>query len=534
MELDRNEFDNTLSAFLSSWHVERVKKMTIEEYTDLSNHDSFCYWLEYGSVDLGAIGAVALHKFELWKPKEKKDFKDDRFRFDGTYAWNSKKGDTFQEAFFKIKQLILEIISNAQNQNWSAIDSIPFHSISKWKIAFLFSNKKLLPIYSKRALLAIGNGLGKEFPYKTRVSELQKFILSFKGDRQNVEDFAYTLYMKYAQKIKKPNYYIFGSKYGDMRTNIFTPKIETFLKYSCVAIGFLDWIDFSEYIGAKKESVYDFIDKNWKEERPSRNKVRRNFYLLSQLKAGDIIAVKSQGAYNQLNIIAYAQVVSKNGSIYEHNEKILGHHIHVDFLDADFNRYLGYNYAETIHLLTPKKDKEKFYKVFGWYAETLSEDNEAQIDDEEFEEDTNQAEEDAYNEKSEDSFERSGSASVKVNLVHNRIQNQFIKYLKKTYPNDIVRGEKRRIDAKKESDNEIIIYEIKPYQSAYTCIREGIGQLLDYSHQMKSKKNKQIIIVGPNEPEQRDIDFISELKSILQIKFSYVSFDESTAEARLF
>jgi hypothetical protein len=249
---------------------------------------------------------------------------------------------------------------------------------------------------------------------------------------------------------------------------------------------------------------------------------------LSQVKEGDIFAIKSHGAQNHLTIIAYAQAVKRNGSVYEHNEDKFGHHIHVDFLDAKFYKKLGLNYAETIHQLTFKKDQEKFNKVFGWYV--MEQENNTEIgiienDDEITDDYESQG---TYNEKSEEPFVRSQSASVKVNLVHNRIQNRFIKYLRETYPTDVNTGEKKWIDAKRETDGMVFIYEIKPYESVYTCIREGIGQLLDYSHQLTTHKQKYILIVGPNKPQQHDMDFISALKNVLQIPFGYIAFDEAT------
>lgn len=534
MELNPKEFDKTLEAFLSAWAVERVEKMTVEEYADLGNHDSFCYWLEYGSKYLGAVGGIALHKFELWKPKDEKDLKDTRFTTDGKFIWNTKKGNTRQEAFAEVKRLILEIISQAQKQNWEAIDAIAFHAIGKWKIAFLYSDKKLLPIYSKRALLPIAKGLGNEFPYPTPVSELQNFILTFKGKTESIDDFAYRVYTQFAEKKSKRNYYIIGSKYGDGEGNDVIPKIDDFIGNNCVAIGFLDWIDFSPYIGADKNKVNEFVNNNWKEEKPAWDKMQSYFRLLSQIKEGDIIAVKSHGAHNQLTIIAYAEVVKRNGSVYEHNKDKLGHHIHVDFLDAGFYKKLGLTYAGTIHQLTPKKDGEKFYKVFGWYNDTPIKDSDVELVEAEDEDEADETTEGSYNEKSETSFERSATASVKVNLVHSRIQNRFVKYLQETYPDDKPTGEKQRIDAKRETQNEIFIYEIKPFESVYACIRNGIGQLLDYSHQQKSKKEKRIIIVGPNEPEQHDLDFISAVKNVLQIPFGYISFDEATLTAKEF
>ncbi len=334
-----------------------------------------------------------------------------------------------------------------------------------------------------------------------------------------------------ALPISNRNYYIIGSKYGDANGNDVVPKIDEFIKNKCVAIGFLDWLDFSPYMGAEKIKVNEFVATNWKEEKPAWHKIQRYFWLLSQIKESDIIAVKSHGAHNQLTIIGYAEVVSRNGSVYEHNEDELGHHIHVDFLDAGFYKQLGLTYAETIHHLTQEKDEENFYKVFGWYADTPAKNADTktiEVDDEA------QADESGYNEKSETSFERSATASVMVNLVHNRIQNRFVRYLMATYPNDINVGERKRIDARRETENELFIYEIKPFESVYACIRDGIGQLLDYSHQQKTKKAKRIIIVGPNEPEQHDLDFIQGIKNVIQIPFGYIAFDEATFKAKEF
>jgi len=534
MELNPTEFDNILNQFLAVWSIDKVQKMTIEEYADLSNHNSFCYWLEYGSKFLGQIGGIALHKFELWKPKDPPVFKDDTYLTDGEYAWNRRIGTDRQEVFEEVRRRILDIISKSEAHNFEGIDLIQFNSIGKWKIAFLYSNKQLVPIYSKRALLAIANGLGGEFSRITRISELQNFILPFKEATEEMGNFAFRVYTQFAEKKKKRNYYIIGSKYSDENGNDSVPKIDEFLKRECVAIGFLDWLDFSEYMGADKKEVDEFVEENWTATKPGSSKIRRYFRLLSQVKEGDIIAVKSQGAYNNLEIIAYAEVVKRNGSVYENDYDDLGHCIHVDFLDANFHKRLGLTYAETIHQLTATKDRERFDKIFGWYIDTSS-DEEVELEDVENQGNENDEDEaGGYNEKSEDGFERSPTASVKVKLIHNRIQNRFIAYLRNTYKDEIISGERKRIDAKRENSTEIFIYEIKPFENVYMCIREGIGQLLDYAFKDGSKKEKRIIIVGPNLPLQRDMDFINALKAIITIQLSYIAFDEAALTATSF
>lgn len=37
--------------FIEEWPEERVKKMTLQEYTNLNKSDSFCYWLEARTED---------------------------------------------------------------------------------------------------------------------------------------------------------------------------------------------------------------------------------------------------------------------------------------------------------------------------------------------------------------------------------------------------------------------------------------------------------------------------------------------------
>jgi|GEM_PF-1434815 len=198
--LEPSLFEKKLLEFHQSWNLERIKNMSIDEYADLSNPDSFCYWLEYRTKELGAIGGIALHKFEIWKTKSNKVLRN-HFKYENGYYFNSLKGESLNEVFKLIKKQIIEIVINAEKLNWEALEQIKFNSIAKWKIAFLFSNNKILPIYSKRALIAIANGLENNFfDFKTSISTLQKHILSFKKDNESLEDFASKNYVFFATK----------------------------------------------------------------------------------------------------------------------------------------------------------------------------------------------------------------------------------------------------------------------------------------------------------------------------------------------
>ncbi len=518
MELNPKFADVTLDAFHVSWDLDRIKKMSLEEYAHLEDHDSLCYWLEYGTKYLGAIGGIALHKFEMWEVGDDKLFKDDRFKKKDGYAWYRRKGETLTEAFKKIRQLATEIVSNSLAGDWEAIERIPFHAIGKWKLAFLFSNKRLLPVYSRRALLAISNGLRLGLAANTPIFKLQESILAKKPKGEDVIEYSYRLYDSFARDRVIPNYYLIGSKYGQ---NDEIDVMKDFVADSCVAMGWVWDKDFSKLMGASDAKVNAWVTKYWKEKKPELGKIKGYFRLFSRIKAGDIIAVKSHGRFNKLKIIGYAQVVAREGSVYWFDKDRLSHHIHVDFLDAAFLKNFEYTYAGTIHQLTPEKKSDAFYDIFNWYIDASEEVTADEVTEVSVEDDYN-----GYNTKGEEDYMRGAVASTTVKRIHNKIQNRFILYLKQTYPDDACSGEKRYIDAKRITTNEFIIYEIKPFASAYTCIREGIGQLFDYMHKEETKKKKRIVIVGPNPPENRDLQFIEGMREILKVPFSYIAFDE--------
>lgn len=76
-----------------------------------------------------------------------------------------------------------------------------------------------------------------------------------------------------------------------------------------------------------------------------------------------------------------------------------------------------------------------------------------------------------------------------------------------------------------QNNTELFFYEVKPYSTAYRCIREAIGQLLDYYHS-NPNKNKEIHlrVVGSAEIKKSDEIFIQFIKKSLNISFDYICF----------
>lgn len=516
MELKPTVFDAKLADFHAEWTLTAIRNMTLERYANLNDPTSFCYWLEYGSAELGAIGNNSLNKFGIWIPKEEDKHFAKMFEYDGTYAWYATLGKTAEEAFITIHNRIKEIVGLAQLNQFALIEDIKTHSIVKWKIAFLYSHKLLLPIYSKPALLQIAKGLNGNFDNSSTVYEMQTYILKQKPPEELVEDFVARVYKLY--RLKDRRFYVFGSKYSDEHGGDTVDVFPDMIKASDVAIGFMDYYNFTPYALATPAEIDQIVTAHYKEKKPEISKMKRYFRLLLQIREGDIIAVKSQGTHNKLTIIAYATVVKRNGTIYSYQPKKLGHHIHVEFMDWGFKRSTGLTYAETIHEI--KVGKPELKKIFGPYALFAKGSKAPELTEEE----TEGNEEDK--DRDENDYTRGNKSQVVVRQIHNMMQNRFIRYLKEKHKGHRVEREyENRVDVYREFGKSEWLYEIKPFESPYRCIREGIGQLLDYVHRFKKHTDLKIIVVGPEKPKTRDQKFIEHIQQTIGLDFEYQSFD---------
>jgi len=147
-----NMYDEFRNKF---WTVEKVKNITLEDYTNLTKN-SFTYDVETWSRPLGSIKGISSFIFGIYERQnieEKEDIRQYVYR--DKYAWDKQFGDNEQEVFENVKYWVNEVIKNAQNSNFTAIDEIPLYSMYKWKIAFLYQNEKdltVVPIYTYDAL----------------------------------------------------------------------------------------------------------------------------------------------------------------------------------------------------------------------------------------------------------------------------------------------------------------------------------------------------------------------------------------------
>jgi 5-methylcytosine-specific restriction protein B len=101
--------------FLDYWPLEKLQSMTLEEYTDTNRENSFCYWLEHITRDLGSIVGGSSYKFGIYKRNSSSEVKEESNRTTAEeYAWFKKYGvKSKEEAFETVKSIIIKIANAA-------------------------------------------------------------------------------------------------------------------------------------------------------------------------------------------------------------------------------------------------------------------------------------------------------------------------------------------------------------------------------------------------------------------------------------
>lgn len=181
--------------FQKEFPIETLSGLPLEQYTNLKRSDSFCYWVESKTYCLGSIWGGTSYKFGIYEYNKKPDnpavvTEDDR------YAWYNKYNATTRDAAYEIVlDSIVRIAKAARNGNFKEIDKEEYaiSGVYKWKIAFLYADLHLIPIFKKEMLVDAARVLGLEEATSKSVSELQAFIMEHKGEKDIFEYYDYLL-----------------------------------------------------------------------------------------------------------------------------------------------------------------------------------------------------------------------------------------------------------------------------------------------------------------------------------------------------
>ena len=292
LNLDIEELTKLYEEFQQNFPLEKLKTMTLEEYNN-TNKDSFCYWVETKTGKLGSIRGATSYKFGIYKYIQEPR-KDGGYKFDNEYGWLSKYGNTANDAYTKIHSNIIKIAEFAQKTDFDSIEDIDISPMFKWKIAFLYSDFKLLNFYGEDGIRFLCKKYDLENSENASFAEMYKFLLKMKNEDENIFIYASKLWNEWLssdecknRNIKQTMFWSGGIYWGEEK------KLDEFSNNNYWQIG---W---------KKDSDNKSAKEAWKN--------------IKRIQIGDLLAFHGYGGTNDLKIYQISKVVDKdeeNGKLF--------------------------------------------------------------------------------------------------------------------------------------------------------------------------------------------------------------------------
>jgi hypothetical protein len=194
--METEEKRKILEEFLERWPESVVRAMTLSDYVGVEDKDTFTYWVETKTRSLGSIKGWDSIKFGIYL-RSKPEKRNKNHQNDDAYTWMARFGTNRTEAFKAVKQDILDIIKFAETGAFAKIDGVRLPDLFKWKVASLYSNERLVPIFKRDVLSKIAAAYGLTNSQQSRVSEIQSLLISRKPTEQDIYAHMSVLYEQY-------------------------------------------------------------------------------------------------------------------------------------------------------------------------------------------------------------------------------------------------------------------------------------------------------------------------------------------------
>lgn len=141
----RKELHLLRASFVKYFSPNRISTMGIDTYVEgaepLKKGYNFCYTLERKLGGLGSFVGATAYKFGVYYGRTKTD-ESKRYRF------TKKYGDTYQEAFNKVKETILDLLKAGKSENVEALVSNNLSPMFKGKILSTYYPERYLNVFS--------------------------------------------------------------------------------------------------------------------------------------------------------------------------------------------------------------------------------------------------------------------------------------------------------------------------------------------------------------------------------------------------
>lgn len=186
--MTENERQRIWDDFLKLWPLERVKRMTLPEYTALATPECFTSCLESGTEHLGSIWGGSAFKFGIYR-RNGDDGKQSNstYIFGREYAWRAKLGSTPVEAFAAVRGEVIRIIEAIRAGDLAGIGSSILWPLVAWKIAFLYQDRAEPRVVAVFKPERIKSYLGLPRSAHLGMAELNRLAMEKRGNRGILE-----------------------------------------------------------------------------------------------------------------------------------------------------------------------------------------------------------------------------------------------------------------------------------------------------------------------------------------------------------
>ncbi len=128
------------------------------------------------------------------------------------------------------------------------------------------------------------------------------------------------------------------------------------------------------------------------------------------------------------------------------------------------------------------------------------------------------------------------AGEIEYSRLHNEIQNSLLTWLQKNNPDAKQIGlecsvGRAKVDAAiKTANGNTTFFEVKTFNDARTCIRQAIGQLLEYSHYPEDIQADKLNVVSHAPLDENSRKYLAHLRDLYALPIGYIQFDHEKSE----
>lgn len=185
---DEQRLESLRQEFIKKFPVSKLQTLKLEEYAlgvD-PKENTFCWWLEFKTADIGHIGGATAMKHGIYFNRD-----EQKWKYDGRYASKEK-------AFEAVRSGIVRLIELAGRGEYAKLDSVePFEhqNLTRGKILFMYHPDKFLPIFSFENLRDFCVQFGVEADFESQIA-MNTALVAFKEKNPEVANWSNQKFMR--------------------------------------------------------------------------------------------------------------------------------------------------------------------------------------------------------------------------------------------------------------------------------------------------------------------------------------------------